>query len=113
MHIGFAHYSTEDDIGDASSWLIRLAFELRQQGWPVAVLLPHTGNHPARSNIASALRAADVEVVLQPQLSSANSAVLQTLSFLNTWKPTIFLPQCQAFHFIAAAIAGRQGLPGH
>ena len=111
MRIAFAHYSTEDDIGGVSTWLIRLASELRRQGWPVAVLLPHTGNHPARSTIASALRAADVEVVLQPQLSSDNSAVLQTLDFLNTWKPTVFLPQCQAAHFIAAAIAGRQGLP--
>jgi hypothetical protein len=81
MRIAFAHYSTEDDIGGVSTWLIRLASELRRQGWPVAVLLPHTGNHPARSTIASALRAADVEVVLQPQLSSDNSAVLQTLGF--------------------------------
>lgn len=85
MCIAFAHYSTADDIGGASTWLFRLASELRRQGWPVAVLLPHTGNHPARSNIASALRAVDVEVVLPPQLSSANSAVLQTLSFPNTW----------------------------
>lgn len=75
------------------------------------MFLPYTGNHPARSTIASALRAADVGVVLQPQLSSENSAVLQTLNFLNTWNPTVFLPQCQATHYIAAAIAGRQGLP--
>jgi hypothetical protein len=54
MRIAFAHYSTEDDIGGVSTWLIRLASELRRQGWPVAVLLPHTGNHPARSTIASA-----------------------------------------------------------
>ena len=70
------------------------------------MLLPYTGNHPARSTIASTLRAADVGVVLQPQLSSENSAVLQTLNFLNTWNPTVFLPQCQAIHYIAAAIAG-------
>ena len=111
MRIAFAHYSTEDDIGGASSWLIRLAADLRKQGWPVAVLLPHNGNHPERSTIASALRAADVEVVLQTQLSSANDAVLQTLDFLNAWQPTVFLPQCLPVHFIAAAIAGRQGLP--
>jgi glycosyltransferase involved in cell wall biosynthesis len=111
MRIAFAHYSTEDDIGGASSWLIRLATDLRQEGWPVAVLLPHRGNHPERSTIASALRAADVEVDLQPQPSSANDAVLQTLDFLNTWQPTVFLPQCLPVHFIAAVIAGRQGLP--
>lgn len=111
MRIAFAHYSTEDDIGGASSWLIRLAADLRQQGWPVAVLLPHNGNHPERSTIASALRAADVDVVLQPQPSSANDAVLQTLDFINAWQPTVFLPQCLPVHFIAAAIAGRQGLP--
>ena len=40
MRIAFAHYSTEDDIGGASTWLIRLASELRRQGWPVAVFLP-------------------------------------------------------------------------
>ena len=111
MRIAFAHYSTEDDIGGDSSWLIRLAADLRNQGWPVAVLLPHSGDHPERSTIASALRAADVEVDLQPQPSSANGAVLQTLDFLNTWQPTFFLPQCLPVHFIAAAIAGRQGLP--
>jgi len=111
MRIAFAHYSTEDDIGGASSWLIRLAADLRHQGWPVAVLLPHSGNHPERSTIAAALRAADVEVVLQPQLSSANDAVLQTLGFLNEWQPTVFLPQCFPAHYIAAVIAGRQGLP--
>jgi colanic acid/amylovoran biosynthesis glycosyltransferase len=111
MRIAFAHYSTEDDIGGASSWLIRLAADLRQQGWPVAVLLPHSGNHPERSTIASALRAADVEVDLQPQPSSANDAVLQTLDFLNAWEPTVFLPQCLPVHYIAAVIAGRQGLP--
>ena len=113
MRIAFAHYSTEDDIGGVSTWLIRLASELRRQGWPVAVLLPHTGNHPARSTIASALRAADVEVVLQPQLSSDNSAVLQTLDFLNTWKPTVFLPQCQAAHYIAQLSLGDKASPGH
>jgi glycosyltransferase involved in cell wall biosynthesis len=111
MRIAFAHYSTEDDIGGASSWLIRLAADLRQQGWPVAVHLPHSGNNPEQSTIASALRAADVDVVLQPQPSSANDAVLQTLDFLNAWQPTVFLPQCLPVHFIAAAIAGRQGLP--
>ncbi len=111
MRIAFAHYSTEDDIGGASSWLIRLASDLRHQGWPVAVLLPHSGNHPEQSTIASALRAADVEVVLQPQLSSANDSVLQTLGFLNEWQPTVFLPQCLPAHYIAAVIAGRQGLP--
>jgi colanic acid/amylovoran biosynthesis glycosyltransferase len=111
MRIAFAHYSTEDDIGGASSWLIRLASDLRQQGWKVAVLLPHQGDHPAKSTIASALRTADVEVFLQPQLRCANDAVLQTLDFLNTWRPTVFLPQCLAAHFIAAVIAGRQGLP--
>jgi glycosyltransferase involved in cell wall biosynthesis len=111
MRIAFAHYSTEDDIGGASSWLIRLAADLRNQGWPVAVLLTHSGNHPEQSTIASALRAADVDVVLQTQLSSANDAVFQTLGFLNEWQPTVFLPQCLPVHYIAAVIAGRQGLP--
>jgi colanic acid/amylovoran biosynthesis glycosyltransferase len=111
MRIAFAHYSTEDDIGGASSWLIRLASDLRQQGWKVAVLLPHQGDHPAKSTIVSALRTADVEVFLQPQARYAKDSVLQTLDFLNTWRPTVFLPQCLATHFIAAVIAGRQGLP--
>jgi hypothetical protein len=98
MRIAFAHFSTEDDIGGASTWLIRLASDLRQQGWEVAVLLPHHGDHPAKSTIVSALRTADVEVFVQPQLRYAKDAVLQTLDFLNTWKPTVFLPQCQATH---------------
>jgi hypothetical protein len=32
MRIAFARYSTEDDIDDACTWLIRLASELRLQG---------------------------------------------------------------------------------
>jgi glycosyltransferase involved in cell wall biosynthesis len=34
-----------------------------------------------------------------------------TLAFLNTWRPDVFLPQCKPHHYIAAAIAGRCGLP--
>jgi colanic acid/amylovoran biosynthesis glycosyltransferase len=34
-----------------------------------------------------------------------------TLAFLNGWRPDVFLPQCKPHHYIAAAIAGRCGLP--
>jgi glycosyltransferase involved in cell wall biosynthesis len=34
-----------------------------------------------------------------------------TLAFLNIWRPDVFLPQCKPHHYIAAAIAGRCGLP--
>ena len=111
MRIAFAHISTEDDTGGVTTWLIQLAASLREMGWCVAVHLYHIGRDPENSNLAEILRSHNVEVFVQPQQSSAQAEVRQTLDFLNRWQPSVFLPQCQRAHFIAAAIAGRHGLP--
>ncbi len=44
-------------------------------------------------------------------LGKLDHDVQATLEFLDEWQPEVFMPQCKTHHCVAAAIAGRAGLP--
>lgn len=111
MKVAFAHYSKPDDISGVSTWLVATVAYLRSAGIPVAVHLQHSGGEPAESSILTALRNVDAEISIAAPARSLQADMRQTLAFLNRWQPTVFLPQCLPCHVLAAAIAGRQGLP--
>lgn len=112
LRVAFAHYSSADDISGVSSWLLRFATFLRQQNVDVGVhLLNLAASADLPSPLELALREAGVETFKSPQTPHLKTDVQATLSFLNAWQPDVFLPQCKSPHYIAAAIAGRSGLP--
>jgi glycosyltransferase involved in cell wall biosynthesis len=57
------------------------------------------------------LTRAGVEVYKSRPSGRLDHDVQATLDFLDEWQPEVFLPQCKAHHYVAAAIAGREGLP--
>jgi colanic acid/amylovoran biosynthesis glycosyltransferase len=110
--IAFAHYSRAGDIGGVTTWLLRLTSNLQQQGFAVSVHLLHEDlSDPSDSSLARSLNQAGITTSCVAKQSSIVEDVGNTLNFLNNWQPTVFLPQCLPAHFIAAAIAGRKGLP--
>lgn len=111
MKVAFAHYSSPDDISGVSTWLVATVARLRAAGVAVAVHLNHSGGDPAQASILPVLRAAGAEVSIVPRARSLQADARQTLAFLNSWRPSVFLPQCLPAHALAASIAGRQGLP--
>ena len=111
MRIAFAHYSSVDDISGVTSWLIQLALHLKAEGCSVAVALMDLCGHGDTSPIEVALRNGGIEIFKAPPTGSLRQDVNATLAFLNGWRPDVFLPQCKPHHYIAAAIAGRAGLP--
>ena len=111
MRIAFAHYSSADDISGVTSWLIQLALYLKGQGCSVAVLLLDLCEPGDTSPLELALRQGGIEIFKSPPTGSLRKDVESTLAFLNAWRPDVFLPQCKPHHYIAAAIAGRAGLP--
>jgi glycosyltransferase involved in cell wall biosynthesis len=111
MRIAFAHYSSADDISGVTSWLIQLALYLKGEGFSVAILLLDLCEPGDNSPIELALRQGGIEIFKSPPTGSLRQDVNATLAFLNAWQPDVFLPQCKAPHFVAAAIAGRCGLP--
>jgi glycosyltransferase involved in cell wall biosynthesis len=111
MRIAFAHYSSVDDISGVTSWLIQLALYLKGEGCSVAIVLLDLCEPGDTSPLEHALRQGGIEVFKSPPTGSLRRDVDVTLAFLNTWRPDVFLPQCKPHHYIAAAIAGRAGLP--
>jgi len=111
MRIAFAHYSSADDISGVTSWLIQLALHLKAEGCSVAVALMDLCGPGDTSPIEVALRNGGIEIFKAPPTGSLRQDVNATLAFINGWRPDVFLPQCKPHHYIAAAIAGRCGLP--
>jgi len=111
MRIAFAHYSSTDDISGVTSWLIQLALYLQGEGCSVAIVLLDLCEPGDTSPLELALRQGGIEIFKSPPTGSLRQDVNATLAFLNAWQPDVFLPQCKAPHFVAAAIAGRCGLP--
>jgi len=111
MRIAFAHYSMPDDISGVTTWLTTFASQLRGEGCDVAVHLHHSGEDLHSASILPALQAAGVEISIVPRQRSLLADMRQTLAFLDAWRPTVFLPQCRHAHVLAAAVAGRKGLP--
>jgi glycosyltransferase involved in cell wall biosynthesis len=112
LRVAFAHYCSADDISGVSSWLLRLATYLRQLNVNVGVqLLDLAASDAPASPLELALRNVGVEIFKSPQTQQLKKDVQATLTFLNAWQPDVFLPQCKTPHYVAAAIAGRCGLP--
>jgi colanic acid/amylovoran biosynthesis glycosyltransferase len=111
MRIAFAHYSSADDISGVTSWLIQLALYLKGEGCNVAIVLLDLCEPGDTSPLELALRQGGIEIFKSPPTGSLRQDVNATLAFLNAWRPDVFLPQCKPHHYIAAAIAGRCGLP--
>jgi glycosyltransferase involved in cell wall biosynthesis len=111
MRIAFAHYSSVDDISGVTSWLIQLALYLKGEGCSVAILLLDLCEPGDTSPLELALRQGGIEIFKSPPTGSLRKDVESTLAFLNAWRPDVFLPQCKPHHYVAAAIAGRAGLP--
>ena len=111
MRIAFAHYNQSDDISGVTSWLVALALFLRQQQWEVAVHVHDLCDAQERSPLQQALEAADISFWRAPPTGNLRRDTKATLAFLNQWRPDVFLPQCKPQHYVAAAVAGRCGLP--
>ena len=111
MRIAFAHYNEADDISGVTSWLIQLARYLKGEGCSVAILLLDLCKPGEISPLELALRQGGIEIFKSPPTGSLRKDVNATLAFLNSWRPDVFLPQCKPHHYIAAAIAGRCGIP--
>ncbi len=111
VKVAFAHYSTADDISGVTSWLIQLALYLKGEGCSVAIALLDLCELGDTSPLELALRQGGIEIFKSSPTGSLRKDVNATLAFLNTWRPDVFLPQCKPHHYIAAAIAGRCGLP--
>lgn len=112
LRVAFAHYAEAGDISGVTTWLVGFACRLRAEGIPVGVHLQHRpGQDPDLTPIAEQLRAGGIDLSNVPARSSLAADLREAFTFLNSWKPTVFLPQCRPSHFLAAAAAGDQGLP--
>ena len=111
MRIAFAHYNEANDISGVTSWLIQLALYLKGEGCSVAIVLLDLCEPGDTSPLELALRQGGIEIFKSPPTGSLRKDVNATLAFLNAWRPDVFLPQCKPHHYVAAAIAGRCGLP--
>ena len=111
MRIAFAHYCSVDDISGVTSWLIQLALFLKHQGCDVAIHLLDLDPGDAISPLEQSLEGSGIDLSKSPPTGNLRKDIEATLAFLNTWRPDVFLPQCKPHHYIAAAIAGRCGLP--
>ena len=99
------------DLGGVTTWIVALARQLIADGVEVAIHLQHEGSDPAQASILPQLADAGIHISISPKQKNLAPDVRQTLAFLNDWQPSVFLPQCQSAHYVAAAIAGQQGLP--
>lgn len=109
FRVALASYSTAGDIGGVTTWFRRLALALRDRGLEVFVLLLHEGEGP--SSLARDLAAEGLSVQLLEKHASFAVNVQTTVRFLNQTRPRVFLPQCLPEYVVAAAAAGRRGLP--
>ncbi len=109
--VAFAHYSSHTDLGGVTTWLVALARQLIADDVEVAIHLQHEGSDSAQATILPQLADAGIHISMSAKQKNLALDVRQTLAFLNDWQPSVFLPQCQSAHYVAAAIAGQQGLP--
>jgi colanic acid/amylovoran biosynthesis glycosyltransferase len=112
MRVAFAHYSEPNDIGGVTTWVMAIARRLQADGIEVGIHLLHNkANDPNTSSLFSELCDANIHLSWASAHPNLMRDARQTLAFLNSWQPTLFLPQCKPAHYVAAAIAGLQGLP--
>jgi colanic acid/amylovoran biosynthesis glycosyltransferase len=111
MKIALAHYSGISDISGVSTWLIGFCESLVKAGHHVNMHLHHFGDDPQEGSILPLLRRLGIETQSLCRTGSLEADTRQTLQFLNQAQPDLFLPQCLHAHYVAAAHAGRQGLP--
>lgn len=111
MKLALAHYSSPTDISGVTTWFQKLAVRLHSDGVNLAVYLHHFGENPNEASILPFLKDGGVPVEVVARRGSLRADILQTLGFLDRYRPTLFLPQCLNAHYFAAAIAGKQGVP--
>ncbi len=111
MKITLAHYSSSQDISGVTTWFENFVLRLKSEGYQPFVQLHHFGLNVEESSLAPGMREAGIHVEVVPRGRNLQADVIQTVDFLNRVEPDIFLPQCLHAHFLAAAIAGDQGLP--
>ena len=111
MKIALAHYSGSADISGVTTWLIGFCERLVQEGHEVVIHLHHFGSDPQQGSILPSLQRLGIETHAVRRTGSLEADTRQTLQFLNRVQPDLFLPQCLHSHYLAAAHAGRQGLP--
>jgi colanic acid/amylovoran biosynthesis glycosyltransferase len=111
VKIALAHYSGSADISGVTTWLIGFCERLVQEGHEVVIHLHHFGSDPQQGSILPSLQRLGIETHAVRRTGSLEADTRQTLQFLNRVQPDLFLPQCLHSHYLAAAHAGRQGLP--
>lgn len=111
MKIALAHYSATSDISGVTTWLIDFIHRLSASGHTLALHLHHFGPDPQEASILKSLQGLPIEVHAVCRSGSLERDSQLTLAFLNRVRPQLFLPQCLHAHYLAAAHAGRQGLP--
>lgn len=73
--------------------------------------LHHFGDDPQQGSILPRLHRLGIETHAVRRVDTFEADTRQILQFLNQVQPDLFLPQCLHAHYLAAAHAGRQGLP--
>jgi colanic acid/amylovoran biosynthesis glycosyltransferase len=111
VKVAFAHYSGTADISGVTTWLIGFSEWLVKAGHEVVIHLHHFGDDPQQGSILPSLQRLDIETHSLRRTGSLEADTRHTLEFLNQAQPDLFLPQCMNEHYLAAAHAGRQGLP--
>ena len=111
MKIALAHYSGSADISGVTTWLIGFCERLVQSGHEVVMHLHHFGDDPQQGSILPSLQSLGIDTHSMRGTGSLEADTHQTLHFLNQVQPDLFLPHCLHAHYVAAAHAGRQGLP--
>jgi len=112
MRVAFAHYSQQNDISGVTTWLFGMARRLKEAHIDVAIHFVNSDTELGPEPMAlQQLRRDGIEISRVSPKSTLAEEAKQTLAFLNTWQPSIFLPQCLPAHFAAAAHAGQEGLP--
>ena len=107
----FLSYSVESgDISGVTSWLLRFIPYLIFNGYDVAVLLHRFGSVISSSDVAASFREYGAIVLEIERPRYMEDAVTSVLQFLEQHRPQLFLPQCLPEGFLAANIAGIQGL---
>lgn len=109
--IAFGHYGLVNDISGVTTWLHGLLAYLHAEGVPLVVRSHHIGAGIEDSSLVGQLRTMGVAVELVQRGPSMEQDIRDTLDFLERHRPAMFLPQCLNEMYIAAGIAGAQGLP--
>lgn len=110
MRIAIAHYSSKNDISGVTTWVINLIKKLVASNHEVFLYLLHFGSNPNEASILKNLEETGIEIESGTRKNNVID-IFAVLKWLNFIKPDIFLPQCLHSNYIAASIAGKQGLP--